>query len=100
AYAKSTTGNSNFTVGDVPINFHDPEEDEYQGVCYIYSDNSREIIIRKRWWDAVNVDDRESLIYHELGHCKLDREHDNATEQNVKLSMMNQYIVLGTEYSQ
>lgn len=103
AYAKSITGNSSFSVGDVLINFGDPEVNTFQGVCYIYSNDLREIIIRREWWVSANDSDRESLIFHELGHCKLDRDHDDETKviggKSVKLSMMNSIIVLGTDYS-
>lgn len=102
-HGKQITQNGSFSVGDIPINFHTPSEDEYQGVCYLYSDDSREIIVRRAWWDMATEDDRRSLIFHELGHCKLDRDHDNSTEviggANVKLSMMNAYIVTGKDYT-
>jgi hypothetical protein len=103
SYAKSVTGNSGFSVGDVLINFGDPEVNTFQGVCYIYSNDLREIIIRKQWWDTAADSDRESLIFHELGHCKLDRDHDDEVNviggKSVKLSMMNSIIVLGNDYA-
>ena len=103
AYAKSVTGNSNFSVGDVLVNFGDPEVNTFQGVCYIYSNDLREIIIRRQWWDSASDSDKESLLFHELGHCRLDRDHDDEVNiiggKSVKMSMMNSIIVLGNDYS-
>lgn len=95
-HGKQVTGNPNYTVGDIPINFDIPEDNSFEGVCYIYSNNSREIIIRKDWWDSASDEDKESLIFHELGHCALDRDHDNEmTPDNNKASLMHQVIVRG-----
>lgn len=103
AYGKSISNNDNFSVGDVIVNFGVPEENAFQGVCYIYSNDAREIIIRADWWNNASDSDKESLLFHELGHCRLDREHDDSTEvianQSVKLSMMHTVIVLGGQYS-
>ena len=94
---RNKTGDQNFIIGDIPINFGDTEDANHQGICVKYSDGSSEIIIRKAWWDTQTDQYRESLIYHELGHCRLGRGHDNTTttQKNVsyKTSMMNQYII-------
>ncbi len=103
-YAKSVTGDSNFKVGDVLINFGEPDETSFQGVCYIYANDAREIIIRRDWWNNASDSDRESLIFHELGHCRLDRDHDDEVQvignKSVKMSMMHYVIVLGPDYEQ
>lgn len=99
---KTLDGDVNFVVGDIPVNFGDIKNPEFQGVCYSYSDGSKEIIIRKSWWDGHTDDYRRSLIYHELGHCRLGREHlDDTREVNgetLKVSMMNSVIVRPRDY--
>jgi hypothetical protein len=100
---KAITGNANFSVGDVPINFGDTENPNFQGVCFEYPDGTKEVIIKKSWWDANNNHNyRESLIFHELGHCVLGRDHldDTAanTEDSFKISMMNSVIVAPEDY--
>lgn len=103
AYGKNLTGDANFKVGDIPINFGTPEETSFQAVCYIYSNNAREIIVRPEWWQGASEDDKESIIFHELGHCRLDREHDDEVMviggHSVKLSMMHHVIVTGPSYT-
>ena len=100
---KAITGNADFKVVDVPINFGDTENPSFQGVCFEYPDGTKEIIIKKAWWDATNNQDyRESLIFHELGHCALGRDHlDDTASSNTgtyKISMMNSIILAPEHY--
>ena len=92
-----------FEVGDIPINFGNIKNESYQGVCYTYTDGTREVIIRKSWWDNHTDDYRRSLIFHELGHCRLDRDHlDETHEVNgevMKISMMNSVIIRPRDYT-
>ncbi len=104
---KTLKSDVNFEVGDIPVNFGDIENEDFQGVCYTYTDGSKEIIIRKEWWDSHTDDYRKSLIYHELGHCRLNREHlDDTVESHgegegeiFKTSMMNSVIVSPRDYT-
>ena len=91
-----------FSVGDIPINFGDTEGTSV-GVCFSYSNGQKEIIIKKQTWDSL-PSIREVLIYHELGHCRLNRGHDNSLAPNVtgndKLSILNEVLVSGSNYNQ
>lgn len=59
----------------VPITFMSNKE--YAGWCKTYSNGYRLIEIDHEYWQ--NSDDlaKEQLIYHELGHCVLNRGHSN-----------------------
>jgi hypothetical protein len=35
------------------------------------------ITVSKSNWDTLDEDEREKVLYHELGHCVLDRRHDD-----------------------
>ena len=100
---KTTTGDASFVVGDIPINFGDIENENFQGVCYTYTDGTKEIIIRASWWESHTDDYRRSLLFHELGHCRLDREHLDDTQEVegevLKVSMMNSVIVRPRDYN-
>lgn len=93
-----------FSVGDIPINFGDTENPAFQGVCFEYPDGTKEIIIRESWWQGASDAYRESLVFHELGHCRLGRDHlDDVREVdniNHKVSMMNSVIVPPQTYNQ
>lgn len=95
--------NDNFVIGDIPINFGDTENVQFQGVCFLYPNGDREVIVRKEWWDAVTEIKKETLIFHELGHCKLDRDHrnDSITHQSViyQLSVMHENILNADQFS-
>lgn len=52
-----------------------PQTDMVVGVCISYSNGDRKIEIDKEAWDAYDDESREMLIFHELGHCVLDRPH-------------------------
>ncbi|MBK26732.1 MAG: hypothetical protein CME70_22215 [Halobacteriovorax sp.] len=101
---KQYSGNSEFTVGDVPVNFGDTENPSFEGVCFSYPDGRTEVIIRESWWNSASQALRESLLFHELGHCVLGRDHDNETVEvngaSRKSSMMNAVIVNSNQYSQ
>lgn len=89
ADARTITQNPGFTIGDIPINFGDTKKDQYDGLCIKYSNGDREIIIKKSWWQISSRTQREVLLYHELGHCRLNRSHDSHTVQGQKTSVMN-----------
>lgn len=96
------TNDGSFSVGDIPINFGDTENESFQGVCFEYPDGTKEVIVRRSWWDAVDEDYRESLLFHELGHCRLGRDHlddvrSSSTETH-KISMMNSIIIGPQKY--
>lgn len=94
--------NTEYKVGDIPINFGTPENDAFDGVCYTYSDGTKEIIIRKSFWDTAGAIQKRVLVFHELGHCALGRSHDNETVTHsgtdYKTSMMNEVIPSSMHY--
>lgn len=45
------------------------------GQCFQYS-NGYEIVIKREFWDLVSETARTLLIFHELGHCVLNRQHE------------------------
>ncbi len=112
AHGRKYLGDPSFKVGNIPINFYDPDEATVQGICTQYGDGTKEIIIRQKWWEeggGKNEKYRESLIFHELGHCRLARNHHDGTYQSEgdqnsnethKLSLMNGILVVPGEFEQ
>ena len=52
------------------------------GRCTIYTGHDkdyREIRLNSNVWNTMSDMDKEQLIYHELGHCVLGRQHDDST---------------------
>lgn len=49
------------------------------GVC-LYAPDQGRIIIDRSFWNSAPDEYRKMVIYHELGHCVLGREHNPLTE--------------------
>ncbi|OUR96854.1 hypothetical protein A9Q84_10985 [Halobacteriovorax marinus] len=104
SYAKTYLNQPGFVIGDVPINFGDTENTSFDGVCNTYSDGTKEVIIKQSWWNSASVHQREVMIFHELGHCSLNRDHDSEIISKesyvVKGSIMNPVIPGSSHYLQ
>lgn len=100
---KQYSGNANFSAGHVPVNFGNTENDAFEGVCFSYPDGTTEVIIKESWWNSASQSLKESLLFHELGHCVLGRDHDNETHEansrTYKASLMNSVIVNPGHYN-
>lgn len=103
AVGKRELQDSNFSTGDIPINFGDTKSKTFKAVCLKYANGDKEVIVDKSWWDS-NKDkySRKSIIFHELGHCRLNRDHKNeklkANSRLIKNSLMNEFIVRGDRF--
>lgn len=66
-------------VDYVPISF-DEINPEHAGECQNYTtviEDYQEIFIQQSWWNLYTTPAiREMLIFHELGHCALLRDHN------------------------
>lgn len=84
-----------FNVGvKVPVIFKNIDV-RYAGVCLKYSNGYREIQINPTHWKNYSIEQREQLIYHELGHCVLNRGHNDRlmeTNTNCPDSIMRSYM--------
>ena len=50
---------------------------EVLGQCFRNEQRPRKVIIDRDYWTDAEENDRQFLIFHELGHCFLDFEHDD-----------------------
>jgi hypothetical protein len=88
------------SIGDIPIQFED-ENGYAVGQCIMWDYKWREIKIDPTYWNHDALDDsaRMALIFHELGHCVLNRDHvstgwsfyDGVTIWSVPTSLMSPY---------
>ena len=82
------------------------------GQCHIYG-NDRLVLVDQAFWQTASEDHKRSLVFHELGHCYLNRSHrtlyyqgttahydqglipfwDYATHANWPLSLMHRSLV-------
>lgn len=62
------------------------------GLCSIKNGEVR-ITIDRAFWDTIGEEQREHLMYHELGHCAMGLDHDNSIMgNNCPKSMMYPYL--------
>lgn len=47
------------------------------GQCQTYQNGNKAIVIDAQYWNKVSALQKEFLVFHELGHCVLDRDHLN-----------------------
>jgi|GEM_PF-1439353 len=76
---------------NISIIFGDIEESGISGTCFFHSELKDLILIDSNWWNLrLDFEEREHLIFHELGHCALEiLEHrDDETDCNECLSYM------------
>jgi len=65
-------------------------EEAVRGQCQLFSDGRRAIVIQPSYWANADEWSKELLIFHELGHCLLDRRHlETADADGNCLSIMH-----------
>ena len=65
-------------------------EPDVIGQCAHSDAEPNSVIIDKVYWDKANDLQREFVVFHELGHCALNRGHlDDADNQGNCISIMN-----------
>ena len=77
-------------ITDLIIEFGEPENPMAVGVCITRDDATPIIQIRQSYWESTTETYRQILMYHELGHCVLNRGH---IEPTLYLSIMNPHIM-------
>lgn len=77
------------------LEYSDRIVDGASGFCYV---GEHHIVIDKAEWTALTDTQKEFLIFHELGHCELDRRHKNEQFDNsLWKSLMRGDPLLGTQ---
>lgn len=75
-YVKNFEDSFGRSIGDVSIGFGALPSDR-AGICTKFDDGFRQVTINPTIWGEIDDFARFNLIFHELGHCVLDRKHDD-----------------------
>ena len=75
-YFASFTQNTGADTNGISAKFADTSTTtnplgETVGECQLYSDGTRVIQIDSNYWASITSDQKEQLVFHELGHCSL-----------------------------
>lgn len=88
-----------FMIGEMNIHFQkdikgtilawcrDSADKKFIGIT-VYRRKPR-IMVDRKVWDGLTVIQREQLMYHELGHCALDRDHLDEVHNKEYVSLMH-----------
>lgn len=68
-----------FTDSGLIVEFSDGSVGGASGFCYV---GKHHVVIDKSEWTALSENVRGFLLFHELGHCELDRGHTNLKFSN------------------
>lgn len=75
------------------------------GTCYYQAAAWKEsplIIISRSYWKDASPSNRKVLMYHELGHCMLLRDHDDTMtevgKKEIHSSIMNSFVLAPFEF--
>ncbi len=77
--AESRGVKADFSETGLSIQFRPVEDEESAGVCFL---GQFRIEIDRSDWNGMAPPEKEGLIFHELGHCHLDRSHLNTLLPN------------------
>ena len=84
-----------FTDSGLIVEFSDGTVQGASGFCYV---GEHHVVIDKSEWTSLSEDVRGFLLFHELGHCELDRGHRNDKfSNNVWQSIMRGSPLEGNE---
>ena len=64
------------------------EKDKVLGQCFSSSDEPSRLIIDATFWKQAKDLQKEFVVFHELGHCYLNRSHNNESNNGKCVSMM------------
>ena len=85
-------------INNIPINFGNTANVAFIAVCRKWSDFEKDIIVKKEVWNMLSKEQKQELIFHELGHCELNLEHISNYTYNVNnpyicpISIMNPQV--------
>ncbi|MEM1123104.1 MAG: hypothetical protein AAGJ18_21860 [Bacteroidota bacterium] len=67
----------------------DIEESDVIGQCTYGNNTTRRVNIDRAYWNRATDLEKEFVIFHELGHCYLNRSHLNSQENRQCTSIMH-----------
>lgn len=94
------TNHFNIRITNLIVEFEELERPTI-GECYDenWSNGTPKIVLDPTYWQAAFALSKETLMFHELGHCYLGRDHDDELLPNkTHRSLMNSTLIPMEEY--
>lgn len=67
----------------------DIEETDVAGQCSYSATSTRKVNIDINYWNRATDLEKEFVVFHELGHCYLERTHSDTQENRICTSIMH-----------
>jgi len=80
------------SIEDLVVVFSPKVANDKPGICHRGAGATPTVIIDRKRWDDASKTQRELLIFHELGHCILERDHVDHR------SIMQPFLMRDVEY--
>jgi len=71
-----------YSDADLSAYIENIQENGTIGQCKSYADGAKEVVVDNGYWDNATELEKEYVVFHELGHCLLDRAHDDSRTNN------------------
>lgn len=86
---------THFTMPRVQIalGFQKTHDGDFAGICFKHGSRPPKVELSEETWMKTDRWQREQLVFHELGHCVLNRNHDNKTVLGIQKSVMNHAVL-------
>ena len=106
-YGKRFRRDPDFNAANVRIVFNNGQFEEGSasskstigGMCSRGSDGRHTIYINRSLWGRISDNYRRMIIFHELGHCRLNRGHSNKLDDNgAQKSLMHEHLFISESY--
>lgn len=65
-----------------PVTISNAVPNQYVGWCVVNGDGTRYVQISSYWFPTLSEGGKEQTVFHELGHCELNRQHVNTLDSN------------------
>lgn len=95
--AEGRARGQDYSKSEVTINFGSVSSGE-RAYCSRYTFQANEVIVGEGSWNGMNEDRRTALIYHELGHCILNRPHRDEMSYGRAVSLMNSKLISSSQF--
>lgn len=99
--ASSNAHGRNITVEELIIQFGTTASANADATCYRGGSETPKIVVDPNRWEQMPEEQRTALLFHEMGHCVLNREHKSGPMDSGGCpgSVMNPYTLSATCFS-
>ena len=88
--------NHPLVIDSLIVEMQDKLDPGILGICWMSQGDPSfvpKVQISKEYWSMIDDNGKQELMFHELGHCVLNRAHRADSNNGIPLSIMNPYYI-------